>query len=212
MLKRAVHRWHISRHNSSARKGWTNGRSASGFEIHMKLSELCMMKSGEWCKEWRQMVRSGSRLLTKIWTRGPRTARRKPQQPKVEIVRRAEKRPIVAEKLCYVIARGGIHLLHLQHHGELWGRESFRVAAATSSSKRDVPQVGELPCPGHAQRPGAWSLFIFQPAEKQIVGFEIDFNTLQGEGFKWWKYVLDPNFVHYYFLLQLDSFPIHHSF
>jgi len=43
----------------------------------------------------------------------------KPQQPKVEIVRRAEKRPIVAEKQCYVIERGGIHLLHLQHHGEL---------------------------------------------------------------------------------------------
>ena len=72
------------------------------------------------------------------------------------------------------LKEGEIHLLHLQHHGELWGRESFRSAAATSSSKRDVPQVGELPCPGHAQRPGAWSLFVFQPAEKQIVGFEKD--------------------------------------
>ena len=61
----------------------------------------------------------GSRLLTKSWTRGPTTARRKPQQPKVEIVRRAEKRPIVAEKLCYVIERGEIHLLGYIHHGEL---------------------------------------------------------------------------------------------
>ena len=170
------------------------------------------MKSGEWCKEWRQMVRSGSRLLTKIWTRGPRTARRKPQQPKVEIVRRAEKRPIVAEKLCYVIERGELHLLHLQHHGELWGRESFRSAAATSSSKRDVLEVGELPCPGHAQRPGAWSLFIFQPAEKQNRGFWNRLNTLLGEDYKWWKYVQEQVFVHYYFLLQLDSLPIHHSF
>ena len=61
----------------------------------------------------------GSRLLTKSWTRGPTTARRKPQQPKVEIVRRAEKRPIVAEKLCYVIERGETHLLAHLHHGEL---------------------------------------------------------------------------------------------
>ena len=168
------------------------------------------MKS--WCKEWRQGVRHGSRLLTKSWTRDSTTARRKPQQPKVEIVRRAEKGRSLQRSCVMWLKEGEIHLLHLLHHGELWGRESFCSAAATSSSKRDVPQVGELPCPGHAQRPGAWSLFIFQPAEKQIVGFEIDFNTLLGEGFKWWKYVLEPNFVHYYFLLQLDSFPIHHSF
>ena len=41
----------------------------------------------------------------KFWTRGAAAARHQPQQPKVEIGSRAEKRPIVAEKLCYVIQR-----------------------------------------------------------------------------------------------------------
>ena len=43
-------------------------------------------------------------------------------------------------------------------------------------------------------------------------GFWKRLNTLLGEDFKWWKYVQEQDFVHYYFLLQLDSLPTHHSF
>ena len=208
MPKRAVRRWHISRYNSSTWKVWTTGnRSASGLEIQIELSDV-----------WWKVVSGarnegkGSRLLTKSWTRGPTTARRKPQQPKVEIVRRAEKRPIVAEKLCYVIEKRGTPSScpstpwRALREGELPRSSSdFKLEERCSWSRR-------APLPRPRPAPRCLKFVCFSTGGEANCGFWNRLNTFLGEGLKWWKYVLEPNFVHYYFLLQLDSFPIHHSF
>ena len=138
------------------------------------------MKS--WCKEWRQGVRHGSRLLTKSWTRDSTTARRKPQQPKVEIVRRAEKRPIVAEKLCYVIERGGNPSSppsapwRALREGELpLCSSDFKLEERCSSSRR-------APLPRPRPAPRCLKFVYFSTGGETNREFWKRLNTLLGEG------------------------------
>ena len=81
----------------------------------------------------------------------------------------------------------------------------FKLEERCSSSRR-------APLPRPRPAPRCLKFVYFSTGRETNCGFWNRLNTFLGEGLKWWKCEVEPNFVHHYFLLPVDSFAIHHSF
>ena len=166
------------------------------------------MKSGQCCKEWRQRKPTVDEILD---SRSYDCAAQTPTAESRNCETGGKKADRCREAVLCDWKRGTPSSCpstpwRALREGELPRSSSdFKLEERCSSSRR-------APLPRPRPAPRCLKFVCFSTNGETNRGFWNRPDTLLGEGLKWWKYVLEPNFVHYYFLLQLDSFPIYHSF